>query len=129
MKNPLKQIDAKEFELPDTTFIRDIESRVFQSIAAQCITHIDDVFLLEGNLIDNLLGRDSVETVKGIYVEQDEENHAVSVKVEVNVAYGVCIPEKSDEIQTKIAQDISSLTGLHVSCVHVIFKNVLPKKI
>jgi uncharacterized alkaline shock family protein YloU len=123
--SPLTQMDAKEFELPDTTFIRDIESRVFQSIAVQCLSRIEDVALLEGNIIDNLLGRDSLEGVKGIHVEQDEKKHSVKVKVEVNVAYGVCIPEKAEEIQTKLAEDISRLTQLHVSSVHVVFKNII----
>lgn len=124
----LKQMDTKEFELPDTLFIRDIESRVFQSIAMQCLASIDGVAFLEGNLIDSLLGRDSVEGIKGIHVEQDQKNHSVNIKVEVNVAYGVCIPSKADEIHTKLAQDISSHTGLHVACVHVVFKNLISTK-
>ena len=37
MQNPLKEIDTKELELPETVFIRDIESKVFQSIVLQCL--------------------------------------------------------------------------------------------
>ena len=48
------------------------------------------------------------------------------MRVEVNVAYGVSIPEKAEEIQTKIAQEINRLTGLRVSQVHVIFKDLMP---
>lgn len=121
-------MDTKEFELPDTLFIRDIEGRVFQSIAMQCLAKIEGVACVEGNLIDSLLGRDSVEGIKGIHVEQDQKNHSVNIKVEVNVAYGVCIPDKADEIHTKLAQEISSCTGLHVGCVHVIFKNLISTK-
>src|SRR5579872_6010619 len=117
----LKQLDTKEFELPDTLFVRDIESRVFQSIAIECLVRIDGVGLLEGNIIDHWLRRDSVEGLKGIYVEQDQKNHSVNIKVEINVAYGVSIPEKAEEIQTKIAKEISHLTGLHVGCIHVVF--------
>lgn len=127
MHNPLKQIDTKELELPDTVFIRDIETRVFQSIVLQCLTQIDGIALVEGNLIDNLFGRDPSERVSGINVEQDQKSHSVTVKVEVNVAYGICIPEKAEEIQMKITQDISRLTRLHVAQVHVIFKNLIPK--
>ena len=104
----LKQLDTKEFELPDTLFVRDIESRVFQSIAIECLVRIDGVGLLEGNIIDHWLRRDSVEGLKGIYVEQDQKNHSVNIKVEINVAYGVSIPEKAEEIQTKIAKEIIS---------------------
>jgi uncharacterized alkaline shock family protein YloU len=129
MHDPFKQIDKKELELPDTIFIRDIESKVFQSIIVQCIELIDGVETLEGSLFDSLLGRDSLDGVKGIHVEQDQKNHAVHIRVEVNVAYGTCIPEKAEEIQAKIVQDVSHLTGLHVGRVHIIFKNLItPKK-
>ncbi len=128
MHSPLQNIDTKEIELPDTVFIRDIESRVFQSIAVQCLSKIDGVALLEGSFIDNLLGRDAVEGVRGVQVEQDPKTHSVKVKMEINVAYGVCIPEKAEEVQIKVAEEISLFTGLQVSCVHVVFKNLIPIK-
>jgi uncharacterized alkaline shock family protein YloU len=121
----LKKMDTKEFELPETVFVWDIENRVFQSLVLQCLARIEGIALLEGNLFDSLLGRDCGERVKGIYVEQEQKNHAVSVKVEVNIAYGVCIPEKAEEIQSKVTEEINRLTGLRVGCVHVIFKNLV----
>jgi uncharacterized alkaline shock family protein YloU len=126
MHNKLKQIDTKELELPETVFIRDIESRVFQSIVLQCLSRIQGVALIEGNLFDNLLGRDVENRLSGIHVEQDQKSHSVNIKVEINVAYGVSLPEKAEEVQTKITQDISKLTALHVGSVHVIFKNLIP---
>lgn len=128
MHDPFKQIDKKELVLPDTIFIRDIESKVFQSIIFRCIENIEGVETLEGSLFDSLLGRDTLDGVKGIHVEQDQKNHAVNIRVEVNIAYGTCIPEKSEEIQAKIVQDISHLTGLHVGSVHIIFKNLITVK-
>lgn len=125
----LKQLDTKEFELPDTLFIQNIETKVFQSIAAHCLLEIADIALLEGNLIDSWLGRDSFEGVKGIHVEQDDKTHCVNIRVEVNVAYGIVIPRKGEEIQTKLAEDVSRLTGLHVGTVHVIFKNLITSKV
>lgn len=125
ISDKLRQIDAKEFELPDTIFIRDIENRVFQSIALRCLAHIEGVGLLEGNLFDTLLGRDGPEGVKGIYVEQDQKSHSVKVRVEINVAYGISIPEKAEEVQLKVTEEISRFTGLHVASVHVIFKNLI----
>ncbi len=124
----LKRLDTKELELPDTVFIRDIENKVFQSIVMQCLAHIEGVALLEGNLIDSLLGRDPVEGTKGIHVEQDQKNHSVNVKVDVNLLYGYSIPQKAEEIQMRIAEDISSLSGLHVASVHVVFKNLVHPK-
>jgi uncharacterized alkaline shock family protein YloU len=125
LHNSLKQIDAKEFDLPVTIYEREIESRVFQSIALHCLAHIEGVGLLEGSLIDSLLGRDGPTSVKGIQVEQDEKNHSVNVKVEVKVAYGISIPEKAEEIQRRISQEISRLTGLRVGRVQVVFKDLI----
>ncbi len=118
-------LDTKELELPDTIFVRDIESRVFQSIALHCLARIDGIGLLEGTLIDSLLGRDGPASVKGIHVEQEEKSRTVNLKVEVKVAYGISIPEKAEEIHTKIVEEISRLTGLHVGKVHVVFKDLI----
>lgn len=119
------KVDTKEFEIPETLFVRDIENRVFQGIVLQCLSQIEGVVLVEGNLIDSLLGRGGEANVKGIVAEQDSKTHTVSIRVDVNICYGYSIPEKAEEIQTKIAEDITRLTGLHVSCVHVVFKNVI----
>ena len=124
LKIDKKKVDTKEFELPETAFIRDIEDKVFQSIVLQCLAEIEGISLAEGNFIDHLLGR-SAEGVKGIHAEQDDKSQSVNIKVEVNILYGVNIPEKAEEIQTKIAEEITKLTGLHVASVHVIFKNVI----
>lgn len=128
MRESFKQVDTKAFELPETTFVRDIETRVFQSIVVQCLSHIAGVAIADGSLIDTLLGRDASERVSAVHVEQDQKNHSVSIKVEVNVAYGVPIPQKAEEIQSHVVKDISSFTGLHVSCVHVVFKNLISAK-
>jgi len=120
-----QQEDVQEYELPETTYIRDVESRVFQAIALQCLSRIEGISFLGGTLIDNLLGRDGMDRIKGVYVEQDQKKHSVYVRVEVNIKYGISIPQKAEEIQSKIVKEISSFTGLHVSCVHVVFKNLI----
>ncbi|MES2272676.1 MAG: Asp23/Gls24 family envelope stress response protein [Chlamydiota bacterium] len=124
MYDQLKNMDAREIELPETVFIRDIETRVFQGIALQCLAKIEGIGLIEGNLFDSLLGRD-LERVKGIHVEQDQKKHSVDVRVEINVLYGISIPEKAEEIQTRLAEEISRWSGLHVGSVHVIFKDLI----
>jgi uncharacterized alkaline shock family protein YloU len=124
MYDKLKQMDTKELDLPETVFIRDIEGKVFQAIVLQCLAKIEGVGILENNLFDSLLGRET-ERIKGIHVEQDQKKHSVNIRVEINVAYGVSIPEKAEEVQTNIAREISAWTGLHVSCVHVVFKNLI----
>lgn len=122
-----KQLDTKELQLPDTTFIRDIESKVFQAITLQCLAKIEGISLLEGTFFDSLLGRE-VEKIKGIHVEQDQKKHSVNIRVEINIFYGISIPEKAEEIQSKVVKEISALTGLHVASVHVIFKNLITQR-
>lgn len=119
------KIDRKEFDLPETVFIRDIENRVFQGIVLQSLSQIEGIALVEGNFIDSLLGRGLEAGVKGISAEQDLKNHSVAIKVEINICYGFSIPAKAEEIQSKITEDLIKLTGLHVASVHVIFKNVI----
>ncbi len=124
MLDQLKNMDAREIELPNTVFIRDIDSRVLQGIVLQILSKIENIGLIEGNLFDSLLGRD-MDRVKGIHVEQEQKGKSVTVRVEINIFYGVSIPEKSEEIQTKISEEITQWTGLHVSSIHVVFKNLI----
>ncbi len=119
-----EKLDAKELNLPDTVFIRDIETRVFQAIVLQCLSKIEGIGLLEGTFFDSLLGRD-LERVKGIYVEQDQKQHSIEVRAEINIAYGMSIPEKAEEIQLRVVEEISRWTGLHVASVHIIFKDLI----
>lgn len=124
MYDKLKNMDTREIELPDTVFIRDIETRVFQAIALQCLAKVEGIGLLEGNLFDSLLGRE-LERVKGIHVEQDQKKHSVDIRVEINIEYGISIPEKAEEVQNKLVEEVSRWTGLHVASVHVIFKGLI----
>lgn len=121
----IKKVDTKEFELPETLFIRDIDDKVFQAIVLECLNQIEGVTLVESTFIDSIFGRSTTDNTRGIQAEQDNKNHSVGIKIEVNIYYGVPIPEKADEIQTKISEEITRLTGLHVSSVHVVFKNIV----
>lgn len=120
----VKKFDSNEFELPETVLVRDIENRVFQSIILHCLSRIEGVGLAEGNFIDNLLGRSATERIKGIHVEQDSKKQGVSVRVDVSIEYGHPIPEKAAEIQRELTSEITRMTGLHVACVHVVFRNI-----
>ncbi len=124
----IKKVDPQEFEIPETLFIRDIDNKVFQGIVLRTLSRIEGIALTEGNFIDSILGRGG-EGVKGIYAEQDMKNHSIKIKVEVNICYGIAIPEKAEEIQAAIAEEINKLTGLHVASVHVVFKNVISEDI
>lgn len=118
-------VDPKEFELPDTLLVSDIENQVFQSIAVRVLTQIQDISMQEGGLIDDFFGREDVSRLKGIIVEQDHRSHSVNFRIEINVAYGVSLPLKAEEIQNRILEEVTRLTGLHVGSVHVVFKNMI----
>ena len=128
MNDKFKEMDTKELQLPDTTFSRDIESKVFQAIVFQCLAKIEGINLLSKGIIDSLLGRDSQENYSAISVEQDQKQHSVDIRVEVSIKFGVCIPEKAEEIQSTIIEAVGKYTGLHVNRVHVIFKNIIVDK-
>lgn len=122
-----KKIDTKEFELPETTFVHDIENTVFQGIVLRCLSDIRGVSVMDGNIVDNILGR--TDGIKSITADQDPDSRSISIKVEIKIDYGVSIPKKAEEIQTKITEVITDYTGLPVSSVHVIFKGlILPEE-
>lgn len=121
----IKKVDTKEFELPETTFIRDIDTKVFQGIVLECLAHIDGIEVAEEGFIDSIFGRSSTEINSGVQSEQDSHNQSVSIKIDVNVRYGVSIPEKAEEIQNKVVEEITKLTGLRVSSVQIVFKNLI----
>lgn len=123
----------QELEVPETTFVRDIDNRVFQTLIAQLISQVSQVALAEGNFIDSLLGKRPYEGSRAIQVEQDHKRHALKIRIEVAVEFGVMIPEKAEEIQSLIGSELPRMTGLHISTVHVVFKSILqansaPKK-
>ena len=119
-------LTSKEFQLPETTFEHTIENRVFQEIILRCLSEIPGVSLLEGGFIDHILGR--ADGIAGIHTEQDAKNCSLNVKIEVNIDYGVSIPEKAEEIQEEIVRELARLTGLHVASVSVVFKHLSPRK-
>jgi uncharacterized alkaline shock family protein YloU len=120
------KVDTKEFELPETTFISDIDAKVFQGIVLQTLSSIDGIFLAEGTFIDNILGRSAAAVGSGVYSEQDHNTHSVNIKVDVDIQYGLSIPDKAEEIRTKVTEEITRLTGLHVASFQIHFKNIIP---
>lgn len=124
MKTKPLKVDTKEFEIPETHFVRDIENQVFQGIVLQCLSHISGIALVDENFIGNLLGRSAAPSVRGIGATQDMKNHSINLRIEVKIEYGIPIPEKAEEIQIKVAEEVTRLTGLHVAEVHVVIKNI-----
>lgn len=125
LRSEMKKVDTKEFELPETLFISDIDTKVIQGIISECLSKIDGIALAEGNFIDNILGRSGPEISSGIHSQQDSSTHSVSVKIALNIRYGISIPQKAEEIQNKVVEELTRLTGLHVSAINLNFKSVI----
>lgn len=118
------KVDTKEFEIPETHFVRDIDNQVIQGIVLQSLSSITGIQLYDENFIGALLGRSQTPSIRGITVVQDMKNHSLSLKIEVKIEYGLSIPEKAEEIQAKVTEEVTRLTGLHVAEVHVVVKNI-----
>lgn len=122
-KDPVSKIRQKEPELPDTTYSSDIENKVFQGIILNTLSTIEGVHLIDDSFLHSLIGK--VDKIKGIHVDQDPANHSVKLQVEINVQYGISIPEKAEEIQNNISREVTKMTGVHVSEIHVIFRELV----
>jgi len=125
-KNEPHQIDTREFDLPDTVYSRDIENKVFQGIIIKTLSQISGIGLLEGSFFDNLIAR--IDRIKGISTQQDPTSQSLKVKIEVSIQYGVSIPQKAEEIQAAVVEDLVKMTGVRVSEVHVVFKRLLSEE-
>lgn len=122
----VKGLDTRELKFPETLYVRDIEDRVFQGIVLECIKEIGGIAPVEGSFISSIFNPSPQEGIKGVTIEQNPKEKSVGIKVEVNVNYGESIPDKAEEMQSKIAEEVTRLTGLHVSYVHVVFKHIIP---
>lgn len=111
-------------ELPETIFSSDIEDKVYQGIVLHTLATIEGVHIADGSFLHSLIGRP--DKVKGIQIEQDSTQQAVKIQLEVNVLYGTSIPAKAEEIQNKVSREVTKMTGVHVSEVHVIFRELSP---
>lgn len=110
-------------ELPETVFSSDIEDKVYQGIVLNTLASIANIQVVDGNFFHTLIGR--LDKVKGIVIEQDPLQQAVKIQLEINIQYGTSIPEKAEEIQNKVSQEVTKMTGVHVSEVHVVFRELI----
>ena len=116
------QLDPQEFELPETTYSHEIENKVFRGIILNILAQSPGVAPLEGSFLETFIGR--VDTVKGITIEQDAKSHSVNVTIEIGIQYGVHIPKKAEELQNRISEAITAMTGMRVGCVHIVFREL-----
>lgn len=111
-----------------TTFSINVDNRVIESIVSKSLMTIEGVELIGTNRLDSILGRDPISKVSAIHVEQDYKEQLTNLKIELNIAYGLSIPEKAEEVQKKIRDEVTRLTGMQIGYIHVIFKNLISQE-
>lgn len=123
-----KRVDQKEFDLPETVYIHDIDNQAIQNIVAQILSRIPGVHLSHESLMESFLGKKSLSSTKGIHVEQDPKAKCVKIRIELVVDYGISIPEISQAIYDEVAKEVPELTGLPISQIHLLYKDVRTPK-
>ncbi|MBR2363879.1 MAG: Asp23/Gls24 family envelope stress response protein [Lentisphaeria bacterium] len=103
-----------------------ITERAVAMIVRNSVGSIPGVARLTGNtLVDNLaelVGSKSIKD-RSISIKMDKEGF-LNVEVAINIRYGYNLPETAEELQNTIAGDIFSYTGLTVSNVDVIVRDL-----
>lgn len=103
-----------------------ITEKALGMIVRNSVCSIPGVARLTGNsLVDNLaelVGSKSVKD-RSISIKTDGEG-GLTVEVAINIRYGYNLPETAAELQHTIASDIFSYTGLAVSNVNVVVRDL-----
>lgn len=124
--NPVDRVgsgfDARELQMPDTEFIRDIEDSVIQDIILYAVSSIHGIALVTSKRRSSFWRSQDSSSIE---VTQDLKNKSLGIVVYVQIAVSESIPEKSEEIQSKIVKIVTRATGLYVSSVRVVFKAVI----
>ena len=88
-----------------------IASDVVYVIAALAATEVEGVSSMAG------MNKFGVKNTKGVRVIMNEGR--VHVDMVINVKYGYSIPKISKQVQSRVGQQIETMTGLKVSGVNV----------
>lgn len=95
-----------------------IASEVVSAIAGISASEVEGIESMAGGSINDIAGKFGVKNhSKGVKV--DITDNRASVDIAVNMKFGYSIPRVSAKVQEKVAQAISSMTGLEVTKVNV----------
>lgn len=95
-----------------------IANEVVSSIAGISAGEVDGVDSMAGGLTNELAGKFGMKNhSKGVKVEVTDDTAVVDLAI--NMKYGYSIPDTCILVQEKVAQAVSSMTGLTVKQVNV----------
>ncbi len=102
-----------------------ISSGVISTIARRAACSIQGVTRITGNsLVDNIAEFVGSRKVLDRAIQIDVDGSTVAVTLSINICYGVSLPEIAANVQRAVADQIQELTGLEVSQVNVIIREM-----
>ena len=121
-------LDKNASTVLDETEMGDIsiQDGVIASIAHRAAIHVEGVSRLAGNSIINsvaeLVGNRRMQS-RNINVSFGEDGD-VAIEVKVVLKFGCCIPQVAKNIQAAVINDVETSTGMSVTGVHVVVKEI-----
>lgn len=97
-----------------------IEDEVIFTIVQRAVLESEEVAHLTSGLTDKVLGRNS----KGIKLQREETGE---LKLSINVAiyYGQPLLEVANQLQKRIKDDLTMMTGLEVASVDIHIQHII----
>lgn len=97
-----------------------IEDEVIFTIVQRAVLESEEVAHLTSGLTDKVLGRNS----KGIKLQREETGE---LKLSINVAiyYGQPLLEVANQLQKRIKDDLTMMTGLEVTSVDIHIQHII----
>ncbi|OWZ84023.1 Asp23/Gls24 family envelope stress response protein [Natranaerobius trueperi] len=99
-----------------------IANNVIGIISYLALKELDGIYNVSGGVSEGISEMFGKKTSKGIKVDLTEEN--VSIDVNLDIQYGVKIPEISKAAQEVVKEAVENMTGFSVSNVNVYIQRV-----
>ena len=121
MAEELKETRKHEAGIGGTYGDVEIADEVIAVIAGIAASETEGVSALDGragSLQKNIISRLGMQVLsKGVQLSIDDDKVTVDMSLILN--YGVSIPEVTENVQTRVRNEIESMTGLTVEAVNV----------
>ncbi len=102
-----------------------IHENVIVSVVREATCSVDGVVRLSGSsLVDNLAEMVGSKKTHDRAIKVNLDGPTVAIEVQITVAYGSHIPTVATGVQSKISEDVQSITGMSVSKVDVIVQEL-----
>ncbi|MBQ7403023.1 MAG: Asp23/Gls24 family envelope stress response protein [Lentisphaeria bacterium] len=102
-----------------------IHEKVIVTIVRKVAAEVDGVSRIAGNsLVDNIAELVGSNRIKDRAISVQMGDGSVAVEVAINLLFGYKLPEVARALQDKIENEIQNLTGLKVSHVDIIIRDI-----